>query len=134
MFLSQQLKVRGKEMEQNLIMLQGLSCLFISAKNYEMDPTVPSSKKFLRQLPGYVPTQREKKFDDQAYQYGMGQVDARGQSQRFDARKNELCEQEQYVLNLIAFDLDTYPVFYDIIDLFMTQGLIYTGDQMMSNG
>jgi hypothetical protein len=33
--------------------------LFISAKNYEMDPTVPSSRKFLRQLPGYKPTQKE---------------------------------------------------------------------------
>ena len=50
---------KGIEMEQNIIMLQGLSCLFISAKNYEMDPTVPSSKKFLKQLPGYKPTLNE---------------------------------------------------------------------------
>jgi hypothetical protein len=47
-FLSLQLKQRGVEMVQNLVMLQGLACLFIAAKNYEMDPTVPSSKKFLR--------------------------------------------------------------------------------------
>ena len=48
-FLSQQQrKFNGKDMEQNQIMLQGLACLFISAKNYEMDPTVPSSKKFLK--------------------------------------------------------------------------------------
>lgn len=47
-FLSIQLKEAGKDMDQNLIMLQGLACLFISAKNYEMDPTVPSSRKFLR--------------------------------------------------------------------------------------
>ena len=46
-------------MEQNTIMLQGLACLFISAKNYEMDPTVPSSRKFLRQLPGYKPSKTE---------------------------------------------------------------------------
>jgi hypothetical protein len=37
----------GKDMDQTLIMLQALSCLFISAKNYELDPLVPSSKKFL---------------------------------------------------------------------------------------
>ena len=58
-FLTQQLVQKGKDMEQNTIMLQGLSCLFISAKNYEMDPTVPSSRKFLRQLPGYKPTRNE---------------------------------------------------------------------------
>jgi len=46
-FLSLQLKLKQKDMEQSLVMLQGLACLFISAKNYEMDPTVPSSKKFL---------------------------------------------------------------------------------------
>lgn len=62
-FLSNQLKQRGVEMEQNLVMLQGLSCLFIAAKNYEMDPTVPSSRKFLRQLPGYKPSQREQQRD-----------------------------------------------------------------------
>lgn len=52
-FLSNQMKQLAKDMDQSLIMLQGLACLFIAAKNYEMDPTVPSSKKFLRQLPGY---------------------------------------------------------------------------------
>lgn len=66
-FLSLQLKREGKDMEQSLIMLQALACLFISAKNYEMDPTVPSSKKFLRQLPGYKPTQKEQKFEDNLY-------------------------------------------------------------------
>jgi len=38
-----------------MIMLQALTCLFIAAKNYEKDPNVPSSRKFLRQLPGYKP-------------------------------------------------------------------------------
>lgn len=47
-FLSHQQRKTGVELEQSLIMLQGLACLFISAKNYEMDPTVPSSRKFLR--------------------------------------------------------------------------------------
>ena len=46
----------GKEMDQSAIMLQALCCLFIAAKNYEKDPNVPSSRKFLRQLPGYKPT------------------------------------------------------------------------------
>jgi len=66
-------------------MLQGLACLFASAKNYEMDPTVPSSKKFLRQLPGYKPSQKEMQYEHQAY---LGH----GQEQKFDAKKNELCE------------------------------------------
>lgn len=67
-FLSQQQRIcGGKDMEQSLIMLQGLACLFISAKNYEMDPTVPSSKKFLRQLPGYKPSQQEQKYEQQIY-------------------------------------------------------------------
>jgi nucleoid-associated protein YejK len=46
-----------KEMDQSNIMLQALCCLFIAAKNYEKDPNVPSSRKFLRQLPGYKPSQ-----------------------------------------------------------------------------
>lgn len=58
-----------------------------------MDPTVPSSRKFLRQLPGYKPTEREKRVEHSLYQYGMsamnGQVD---RSERYDPKKNELCE------------------------------------------
>ena len=74
-------------MQQNVVMLQGLACLFISAKNYEMDPTVPSSKKFLRQLPGYKPSQREMAYEEQAYLGRHHEVE-----QKFDAKKNELCE------------------------------------------
>jgi len=58
-------------MDQSLIMLQALCCLFIAAKNYEKDPNVPSSRKFLRQLPGYKPTQEEQRNDQQAYQHGL---------------------------------------------------------------
>ena len=76
-------------MEQNIIMLQGLACLFISAKNYEMDPTVPSSKKFLKQLPGYKPTQMEQRLDNGAYS-----LNGADRNQKFNAKKNELCDQE----------------------------------------
>ena len=55
-FLSNSMKSSGKEMDQGVIMLQALCCLFIAAKNYEKDPNVPSSRKFLRQLPGYKAT------------------------------------------------------------------------------
>jgi hypothetical protein len=55
-FLSFHLKSNKKEMDQSNIMLQALCCLFIAAKNYEKDPNVPSSRKFLRQLPGYKPS------------------------------------------------------------------------------
>ena len=54
-------------MEQSMIMLQALCCLFIAAKNYEKDPNVPSSRKFLRQLPGYKPTQEEQNREQQLY-------------------------------------------------------------------
>jgi len=62
-FLSYRILVCDIEMEQNLVMLQGLSCLFIAAKNYEMDPRVPSSRKFLKQLPGYKPSPQEYAFE-----------------------------------------------------------------------
>ena len=58
-FLSNNQRNHRKEMDQGTIMLQALCCLFIAAKNYEKDPHVPSSRKFLRQLPGYQPTQAE---------------------------------------------------------------------------
>jgi hypothetical protein len=80
-------------------MLQGLACLFISAKNYEMDPTVPSSRKFLRQLPGYKPSQQEQKFEQHMYDQCMGAMNGvppghpmHPANQRFNAKKNELCE------------------------------------------
>ena len=38
----------NKEMDQSMIMIQALCCLFIAAKNYEKDPHVPSSRRFLR--------------------------------------------------------------------------------------
>ena len=66
-FLSLQQRIHSKDMDQTLVMLQALSCLFISAKNYEMDPTVPSSRKFLTQLPGYKPTNREKRREEQTF-------------------------------------------------------------------
>ena len=56
------------------------------------------------------------------------------QPNHFDAHKNELCEQEQYILNMIKFELDTHPVFYDIIEVFMAQGILYTSDCIDRNG
>ena len=55
-FLSAMLLTHKKDMDQSHIMLQALCCLFIAAKTLEKDPNVPSSRKFLRQLPGYKPT------------------------------------------------------------------------------
>ena len=48
--------------------------------------------------------------------------------QRFNAKKNELCEQEHYILNLVIFEFDTYPLFYDIVEIFMAQGVMFTND------
>lgn len=116
-------------MEQNNVMIQALACLFISAKNYEMDPTVPSSRRFLRQLPGYKPTNREREFEQNIYQYGVNQMNGnQNRDDKFNSKKNELCEWEQLILNSINFELDTYPIFYDIVEMLMAQGVMYTTD------
>ena len=44
---------------------------------------------------------------------------------KFDSKKNELCEQEQYILNMIEFELDSYPLFYDIVEILMALGVMY---------
>lgn len=51
-------------------------------------------------------------------------------NQRFNAKKNELCEQEHYILNLVLFEFDTYPLFFDIVEMFMAQGVMFTNDQV----
>ena len=53
--------------------------------------------------------------------------------QRFNAKKNELCEQEHYILNQVIFEFDTYPLFYDIVEIFMAQGVMFTNDQVLSH-
>lgn len=70
-YLSNQLRRYKKEMDQSAIMLQALTCLFIAAKNLEKDPMVPSSRKFLRQLPGYKPTATENHADQAIAAAGM---------------------------------------------------------------
>ena len=35
---------------------------------------------------------------------------------------------------MIKFELDTHPVFYDIIEIFMAQGILYTSDCIDRNG
>ena len=52
--------------------------------------------------------------------------------QKFNAKKNELCEQEHYILNLVIFEFDTYPLFFDIVEIFMAQGVMFTADQVLS--
>jgi len=36
--------------------------------------------------------------------------------------------EEVKILNEIGFDLDSYPNFYDIVEIFMAQGILYSGD------
>lgn len=73
-FLSINLRKFKSEMDQTQIMLQALCCLFIAAKNYEKDPNVPSSRKFLRQLPGYKPSQAEQLHEQMLYQNQINMV------------------------------------------------------------
>lgn len=53
-------------------------------------------------------------------------------NQRFNAKKNELCEQEQNILNLVVFEFDTYPLFFDIVEMFMAQGVMFTSDHVVN--
>lgn len=48
---------------------------------------------------------------------------------RFDSKKNELVAQETFLLNEIGFDLDSNPPFFDIVEILMAQGILYTSDQ-----
>jgi len=65
-----------------------------------------------------------------AYKCGLtalqgGQMD----NTRFNSKKNELVAQETTILNEISFDLDSYPSFFDIVEIFMSQGILYSSDQ-----
>lgn len=48
---------------------------------------------------------------------------------KFNSKKNELVAQETAILNEIGFDLDSYPTFFDIVEIFMAQGILYTNDK-----
>ena len=39
-----------------------------------------------------------------------------------------------YILNLLKFDFDSVPLFYDVIEIFMAQGLLFTTDQQIYEG
>jgi len=49
---------------------------------------------------------------------------------KFNSKKNELVEQEHAILNLVDFEFDTFPLFYDIVELFMSQGVMFTNDMI----
>jgi len=36
---------------------------------------------------------------------------------------------ETQILNQISFDLDSYPSFFDIVEILMYQGILFTSDQ-----
>lgn len=37
------------------------------------------------------------------------------------------------ILNNIGFDLDSFPTFFDIVELLMAQGIVFTSDATMSS-
>ena len=47
----------------------------------------------------------------------------------FNSKKNELVSQETYILNEIGFDMDSHPAFFDITEMFLAQGILFTSDQ-----
>ena len=49
-------------------------------------------------------------------------------SNGFNSKKNDLVAEETKILNEIGFDLDSYPNFYDIVEIFMAQGILFTAD------
>jgi hypothetical protein len=38
---------------------------------------------------------------------------------KFNSKKNELVATEASILNELGFDLDTYPTFFDVVEIFM---------------
>jgi hypothetical protein len=131
-FLSINFRKFKKDMEQSQIMLQALCCLFIAAKNYEKDPNVPSSRKFLRQLPGYKPTQAEQQHEQMLYQNQMNMLNGQAVA-GFNSQKNQLVAQEVKILNHIGFDLDSFPAFFDIVEILMAQGIVFTNDNHLNS-
>lgn len=47
---------------------------------------------------------------------------------RFNSKKNELVACETTILNSVNFDMDSHPTCFDIIEIFMAQGVLYTTD------
>lgn len=37
------------------------------------------------------------------------------------------------ILNLIGFDLDSFPSFFDIVEILMAQGIVFSSDTHMNN-
>ena len=37
--------------------------------------------------------------------------------------------QETHILNEIGFDMDSHPAFFDITEMFLAQGILFTSDQ-----
>jgi hypothetical protein len=130
-YLSAKLRKHRQEMDQAAIMLQALCCLFISAKNLEKDPLVPSSRRFLRQLPGYKPTQTEQANERQIYQAAEQSLTGAPpqDNMRFNAKRNELTTHEGVILNEVGFELDTFPTFFDVVEIFMAQGVVFSTDR-----
>ena len=56
-----------------------------------------------------------------AYKCGLTALSGgqNGDNMRFNSKKNELVAQETTILNEIGFDLDSYPTFFDIVEIFM---------------
>ena len=64
-----------------------------------------------------------------AYKCGLTALQGgHNDNMRFNSKKNELVAQETVILNEIGFDLDSYPSFFDIVEIFMSQGILYTSD------
>jgi hypothetical protein len=53
--------------------------------------------------------------------------------QGFNSKKNELVSQEVQILKEIGFDMDGFPSFFDVIEIFMAQGILFTSDQHFSS-
>ena len=49
---------------------------------------------------------------------------------RFNGKRNELVAQEGVILNEVGFELDTFPTFFDVVEVFMAQGVVYTTDRV----
>lgn len=68
------------------------------------------------------------------YACGLNSLQGKGMeaNMRFNSKKNELVAQETIILNEVGFDLDSFPTFFDVTEMFMAQGVLYTTDKHLN--
>lgn len=65
------------------------------------------------------------------YQCGVSSLHGQdtNANMRYSSKKNELVAQEAIILNEIDFSMDDAPAYFDMVEILMYQGILYSSDQ-----